>query len=600
MNTVIKTIVISLFSLSILTACGGGGGGGSGGSTPSTDASLSDLVLINATLDQIFQSSQTSYTASVGFLKTSLQVTAMTNDANASMTINGSSVASGAVSPTFNLAEGINNVNVIVTAEDGMTTQTYTVDVNRQLAATFAQQAYAKASNTDAGDRFGQSVALDGDTMVVGATGEASTASGVNGNQADNSASFAGAVYVFIRSGSSWSQQAYIKASNPDANDAFGWSVALSGDTLAVGARGESSSATGVNGNQVDNSAADAGAVYVFTRTGTSWAQQAYIKASNTDAGDDFGYSLALDDDTLAVSANTESSNATGVNGYQLDNSESGAGAVYVFTRSGTTWAQHAYIKASNTASGDQFGLGLALAGDTLAVGAYLEDSNATGVNGDEADNSESGAGAVYVFARSGSTWAQQAYIKASNTDANDHFGAHVALADDTLAVGAYGEASNAAGINGNQSDNSASDAGAVYVFSRNGTTWGQQVYIKASNAGMNDRFGTRLSLAEDTLAVGAYLEDGRDTGINGDQNLNDAANAGAVYVFTRSGSSWSQQFYVKASNTDAQDQFGYSVAVSSDSLAIGTAIEASSARGVSGDQADNTTSLAGAAYVFE
>ncbi len=135
-------------------------------------------------------------------------------------------------------------------------------------------------------DLFGSSVALsaDGSTLAVGAPDEASAATGIGGNQADNSAPGAGAVYVFTRSGTAWSQQAYVKASNTDADDRFGDSVALSADgsTLAVGAVVEASAATGIGGNQADNSAQDAGAVYVFTRSGTTWSQQAYVKASNT------------------------------------------------------------------------------------------------------------------------------------------------------------------------------------------------------------------------------------------------------------------------------------------------------------------------------
>ena len=146
------------------------------------------------------------------------------------------------------------------------------------------------------------------------------------------------------------------------------------------------------------------------------------------------------------------------------NNSAFDAGAVYVFVRSGSTWTQQAYLKASNTGINDQFGNSVALSGDTLAVGAYKEDSPATGVNGDQAECCASDAGAVYVFVRSGSTWTQQAYVKASNTDARDAFGTSVALSGDTLAVGATGEASAATGINGDQADNSASVAGAAYV----------------------------------------------------------------------------------------------------------------------------------------
>jgi hypothetical protein len=316
----------------------------------------------------------------------------------------------------------------------------------------------------------------------------------------------------------------------------FGYSVALSGDTLAVGAPCEDSAATGVNGNQADNSELGAGAVYVFIRTGTTWLQQAYIKASNTTFtdfyGNMFGYSIALSGDTLAVAAPGEDSNATGIDGDQTDISASSAGAVYVFARTGSAWTQQAYIKASNTGPHDFFGGSVALSGDTLAVGADFEDSTATGINGNKDDNSARDAGAAYVFARTGATWAQQAYVKASNTEADDYFGYQVALSGDILAVGAGGEASNATGANGNQGDNSVSRAGAVYMFVRTGTTWAQQAYVKASNPGAIDFFGEVVALSGDTLAVGVRREDSNATGINGNHADNSASSAGAVYLF--------------------------------------------------------------------
>ena len=282
------------------------------------------------------------------------------------------------------------------------------------------QQAYLKASNTGAGDQFGYSVAISGDTVVVGAYTEDSNATGVNGNGGDNSAGGAGAAYVFVRSGGSWTQQAYLKASNTDAGDFFGGSVAISGDTVVVGAIYEDSNATGVNGNGEDDSAANAGAAYVFVRSGGSWTQQAYLKASNTGAVDWFGASVAISGDTVVVGATYEDSNATAVNGNEGDNSAANAGAAYVFVRSGVSWTQQAYLKASNTDAGDWFGHSVAISGDTVVVGASGEDSNATGVNGNEGDNSAAYAGAAYVFVRSGGSWTQQAYLKASNTGAGD------------------------------------------------------------------------------------------------------------------------------------------------------------------------------------
>src|SRR5262247_2658732 len=244
--------------------------------------------------------------------------------------------------------------------------------------AQLKQVTYVKASNTHMGDHFGNGgtleghgVALsgDGNTLAVGAPYESSGAKGINGNQSDTSIYSAGAVYVFVRNNNAWTQQAYIKASNPGQSDKFGFVVSLSqdGNTLAVSAPGEASSAKGINGDQNDNSIPEAGAAYVFTRTGTTWSQQAYIKASNTGEpgvgdqfsdGDRFAFSLALsaDGNTLAAGAIAEDSSAKGINGNQADNSMTSAGAVYVFTRQSTNWAQQAYVKASNTDGADLFG----------------------------------------------------------------------------------------------------------------------------------------------------------------------------------------------------------------------------------------------------
>jgi cysteine-rich repeat protein len=457
---------------------------------------------------------------------------------NVALSADGSTLAVGAYNES-SAATGINGNQV-----DNSAGASGAVYVFTRSGATWVQQAYIKASNTGAVDQFGFRLALsaDGSTLAVGAFREDSAVVGINGNQADNSAQESGAVYVFTRSGTTWSQQAYVKASNTNASDLFGASVALSADgsTLAVGARLEDSAAAGIDGNQLDNSLPDSGAVYVFTRSGTTWSQQAYVKASNPGSGDELGFYVALSNDgaTLAVGAYNEDSAATGINGNQLDNSSPSSGAVYVFTRSGATWSQQAYVKASNTGVSDRFGIGVALSGDgsILAVGADLEDSAAVGVNGSQLDNSATDSGAVYVFARSGTTWSQQAYVKASNTGASDFFGYSVALSGDgsILAVGAYGEASTATGIGGNQFDNSAPYAGAAYVLARSGTTWSQQAYVKASNTNGSDFFSTGIGLSVDgsTMAVGAYQEASAATGVGGDQANNSAPGSGAVYVF--------------------------------------------------------------------
>lgn len=449
-----------------------------------------------------------------------------------------------------------------------------------------SQAVYIKASNTGATDQFGWAVALDGDTLVVGAPQEDSSAVGVNSSQsADASASENhGAVYVFVRSGGVWLQQAYLKPNVHDALDNFGQSVAISGNTIVVGAPGEDSG----NRSPADESLPGSGAAYVFVRDGATWTQQAYLKASTIGANANFGSSVAVSGDTLAVGAPFD------------DGAGSDAGAVFVFTRQAGVWTEQAAVRGLDTAFGDRFGSSIALNADTLAVGATGEDNNAIGVSARHpANNSRADSGAAYVFVRAGTTWSQQAHIKASNADAFDEFGWAVALSGDTLAVTSKEERSAAVGINGNQIDNTAPGSGAVYVFTRNGTVWTQQAYVKASNTEAGDAFGTWVALEGDTLAVGAALESSAASGLNGNQADNSRNDAGAVYVYTRSSLTWSQRAYVKATNTDAADTFG-AVAISGATLAVGAAGESSIATGINGNQSNNTAPSSGAVYVFD
>ena len=453
---------------------------------------------------------------------------------------------------------------------------------------------YFKASNAGAYERFGESVALsaDGNTLAAGAIFEDSSATGIGGDQADFSAPNAGAVYIFTRAGATWSQQAYIKASNTDASDRFGFSVALShdGNTLAVGAMGE------------DN----AGAAYIFTREGGRWSQQAYIKASNTgrlEDGDQFGYDVILNGngDTLAVSAISEDSAAAGVEGDQGDDSAAETGAVYVYARDGADWSQQAYLKPRRASAealigGLLFGfaIGLDESGNTLAISGFNEDTN---------------RGSVYVFERTGSDWSEQARLVASNPEIGDALGSAIAVSADgnTIAAGAFDEDSSLVGIAppdqgiGDQSTDHA--IGAAYVFVRRNDEWSQQAFIKPTNSQVNQHFGWTLALSLDgaTLAVGAHYENGGASGINGDQRDTSAQDAGAAYVYSRTGTTWTPRAYVKASSTSGRAEFGTSVALNDDGsvLAVGAPRESSGATGIDGDQADDSAAESGAVYTY-
>jgi hypothetical protein len=398
---------------------------------------------------------------------------------------------------------------------------------------TWVQQAYLKASNTEDDDWFGASLALSGDgsTLAVAAIREDSSSRMIDGNQADNNAMSSGAVYVFERSGDTWTQRAYLKTSNADPSDTLGASMAMSldGGTIVVGAFEDSDGTSPAN-----NSFNQAGAAYVFVRSGATWMEQGYLKAAMPDAGDDLGgggakVDISADGNTVVVGANGEDSNATSVNGDQNDETALDSGAAYVFVRNGTMWSQEAYLKASNAEDLDRFGNCVAVSGDgaTVAVGAGGEASGTS----DPGDNSRARAGAIYLFARSGATWSQVQYIKASNPDMSDSLCGAALSYDGSILLGcAPDESSAASGIDGDQTDNTIRSTGACYVFERDGGgVWTQRHYIKASNPSIDDRFGlgggdaVALSADGTTIAIGTAAEDGQ-----GDNDTD----AGAVYVF--------------------------------------------------------------------
>lgn len=488
----------------------------------------------------------------------------------------------------------------------------------------------------------------------------------------------------------------YVKASNTDTSDWFGWSLDISADgqTLVVSAPAEDSNATGINGDQTSNTSPSSGAVYVFAQTDGVWAQQAYIKASNTEqpnededlviTNDRFGYRVALsaDGNTLAVTALLEDSAALGINcnqGNYLTKNADGkvvpadinTGAVYIFTRDGSTWSQEAYLKPFNLQQ--QFGYSLALSadGNTLAVGSVNEATRLAGIptfssssssdpslcenaNTTPASSSSSSStssstssssssrtssssssssipggtnsGAAYIFSRTDGVWTQEVYLKASNAGPDDYFGTSVALSADgnRLAVGAPGEDSDATGVNGNQNVNYGVatragieylNAGAVYIFERTDNVWTQETYLKPDHVSWGLQFGHSLDFSADgnLLAVSGIGDLSRATGVNGDPTDYDlaqidllypsggAASSGAVYIFAHTGTTWEQKAYLKASNAEAQDQFGHRVRVAGDGslVAVSTIIEAGSARGINGDEADNSQANTGAVYIF-
>ncbi|HQR36700.1 MAG TPA: putative Ig domain-containing protein, partial [Blastocatellia bacterium] len=423
----------------------------------------------------------------------------------------------------------------------------------RGASGFWSQQVKLTASDGAAGDNFGRSVSISGNTAVIGAWRD-----NLGNNQ------FQGSVYVFTYNNPAWTQQAKLLDNNGGAFDQFGQSVSISGNTLVVGAHQHN-----------PNGVSDQGAAYVYYRSGNTWTLQQKLIAADGAAGDNFGQAVAINGNTIAVTASGDD-----VNGV------SDQGSMYVFTRSGAIWTQQQKLVAADGQASDRLGTSVAMSSDTIVVGAA---SDNTGANGDQ--------GAAYVFARSGATWSQQQKLTANDGAANDYFGISVALYGQIVVIGAEGDDGGANG-----------DQGAAYVFARVGASWTQQNKLTAADGAQGDNFGHSVAIEGDAILTGAYLSGGTDrgaayfysicgdigqlqqilanVGISGYDNFGGSIAVsgntavigahgwsnyrGEAFVFTRVGNSWLQTHLLTAPNGSADDFFGGAVAIDGDTIVVG------------------------------
>ena len=423
---------------------------------------------------------------------------------------------------------------------------------------TWTQEDKLKAPLGTVGDFFGGSVAISGNTAIVGAYLDDTVA---NVNQ--------GAAYVFTRSAGVWTQQDKLQAEDGEANDLFGFSVAIDGDTAIIGAHLNDS---GANANQ--------GAAYVFTRSTGTWTQLQKLIASDPAGGALFGISVALDGGTSVIGASGKT-----------ERGDAAAGAAYVFILSGATWTEQQKLLPDVSAPDNFFGAAAALSGDTALIGSFGDD---IGTNADQ--------GSAVVFVRSGSTWTKQARLTADDGSADDKFGLSVALNGDTAVIGATGD------------DLNGTDQGSAYVFSRTDVTWSQQPRLFDTLGEKDDKFGVPVAISGDTVLIGAAFDDidgnenqgsasvfvisqgleeqqkltaadaeeydhfGESVAISGDTVVvgvpSDVRGGnpaqGSAYVFVRSGANWTQQQRLTAADGVAFDRFGFSVAISGDTAVVG------------------------------
>ena len=316
-----------------------------------------------------------------------------------------------------------------------------------------------------------------------------------------------------------------LNAEDAAQSDKFGRSASFDGDTMVIGAFGDEN---------------EMGAAYVFVGEGPDWSQQAKLVAPDGQVTDYFGWSVAIDGDSVVVACRND------------DDLGDNSGSAYVFVRDGTTWSLQAKLLADDGEAVDLFGESVAIDGDTVVVGAIGDD--------DVVDR----AGAAYVFVRDGTSWSQQAKLVADDAGVRDEFGTSVTIAGDTIVVGSIGD------------DDNGDCAGAAYVYQRNETTWSLQDKLVADDGAMSDNFGMSVSLHGDRVVVGTPADD--DGG----------ATSGSAYLFVRDGADWEQEQKLVASDASPNAQFGESVSLLGDMLVVGAV-----------NEANDGGSGAGSAYVF-
>lgn len=310
------------------------------------------------------------------------------------------------------------------------------------------QQAKLIADDGAAHDNFGRTVAIDGDTAIVGTTGDV----GTNDNQ--------GKAYVFVRAGTSWTQQAMLTADDGAAQDFFGTSVAISGDKAVIGATFDD---VGAN--------ADQGSAYVFVRSESRWSQQIKLTADNGAAFDNLGNCVAISGDTVIVGA------------YFADvGGNANQGSAYIFALNDDRWIQEAQF----TANTSLFGNSVAIDGDTAVVGVFGDD---IGANPNQ--------GSAYVYARSGSGWTQQAFLTAADGTANANFGKSVGVSGDTIVIGAN---SDDVGANANQ--------GSAYIFNRANSVWTERKKLINNDGAAIDNFGISAAINGNKVVIGSFSTD--------------------------------------------------------------------------------------------
>ncbi len=473
-------------------------------------ATLSGLQVAEGTLTQTFDPATTRYDANVGYLTATTTITAKPATADTTVSIDGKRVGAPDYSTRVSLKEGANTVEITVTTADGKSTTRYTLVIQRANADTFVQRNILRADTPQFHARFGFSIAIAGNVAAISAP--KTKAAGKRGS---------GSVYLFRYIDGSWVQtQRLDEPPSPQTGNRFGYSVAMDGGTLAIGAFG------------YDGIQSNSGRVYLYEADDDgNWTLKTAFQSPTPRPNEHFGYNIALSGSHMAVATLHDQSNNNG--------------KVFLYQRQKDEWKAVQTIDIPG--SSDRFGQTIVMDGDLLAIGSFGDDNECLRILAND-------PGKVTLYRHDGTNWKKEDELQADNGDGSDRFGFSMALSGDTLVIGAICEDALS-----NPKKNDGIQVGAAYVFTADNGKWRQRAYLKEPKPRSHNLFGYRVTLDGNLLAISSPLN---DTG---------GVDAGSVYLYQGAGDKWKMLRKIQPTDIGTLDEFGVDLLLRDGHLLIGS-----------------------------
>ncbi len=554
--------IIQIIVLGSIVACGGGGGGGNEDADipQASTLKLATLDLSIGQVNELLSSNNTSYTSTMAYMTESIEIRASAED-GASVTVNGEIVNAETSSSTIALQEGSNFIDIDVVSSDGTQSRNYTLNVTRQTQKRFSQSLFIKETDPKEHGSFGTDAVIDGDTMAIATRRD---------------------VHIYENNNGNWELKTILE---PTHETSIGTDLSLENGTLVVGMRWEDTGVGGINQTQTGQEIPNSGAVYVYVKVDNEWTLQAHIKSEVPAEWEQFGTDVAISGNTLVIGAigHPNSVPENTLNGFVYD-----AGSAYVYERTDDVWSFVTKLTAPYPTGGDRYGNTVAIDENIIAIGAYKEDSDAQGLNGNQDSNIGPDSGAVFIYENLANEWTLQTYLKPADSKLATEFGNAVKLHGDLLFVAAHRESEDPDGFD---------YGGGVYIFSKS-AGWSEIALLKPDKEIY--LFGECIATNGNLLAVGASFENGRGSGITPDHHTSFQNHAGAIILFENQNGSWNQVATLKPSNTRWEAHFGDKCSITDNFVIVPFADEGSSGFGINPSQSIfDPLDYSGAVYIY-